>query len=632
MVLEEENTGSNSGMAQALGRAQQQQRQAGAQPQQQQRQQGNGSLSWLGLGRLNNAPMSRNQASEILTKLHTAIAERIESSGDAEIKLIPMDINAFPDLAISCLVMTLTYPTNKRSGVAFTTLLIEGSIPKFEPRFENIAGQNVQIDRYTSDAYDEKLQQAVANEVARFYPSAQLHDACAVVVPRDFKIEDKSAIYQLTAGAITGCQTVLDLTTQDHPDLCLTDIGNDSSLVARMEIGNEPVQDMLGVPQRADIQVVVHAVQRQAQSNLVSRPVPISRVAGYIDLLWDPVNPVVNSYFGQQQGLYGQQPAVSPLYTPEFVITDIDSNQLVTLPAYLMALATTAVVREGDSWRAKFRPQAMRAGRIDMGDIGAIGFDANLERNPNGVGARIDTKADNFRGEHLGQLFQMLFRPGMSFAMDVSLTGPMSNITNIFLAAAYGSQEANQELLSAADYLTGGHFSRLYKGTGQVVQHTQNRIHVGTYTDEDGILQDLRNLDYLAVLNLIGDKDMSVAAQWSDTFYNTNVHLEKRLADRKKIITGLIPTAQITGVVERIRLEGEFANALFASAAAAGLNLKPQYPHSDFNSYQRAGAGLNSSFVVAPGTSGMLNYGLGATGGFNHNFHMPAGVASRYRG
>jgi len=622
-----------SQMAAGFSRAKDNQQQASQQRgnmNQQQQSAAPAGFSFRSLGRLGNAPMGRNPAAEVLTKLEKALDEVYKSANAAfEIKLIPLDMNNNPAIARSALIVALFDKNNLDLGVSYHTLILAGSGEPFPPKYENINGQNVEIQRVDGDVWDDKFREVAADAVARTFSGARLIDAEAEVVPRTFDVSDEQLVYQLAANALFAANHELNRMRTDFRDLNLAGAARDSNLTARVQFNHDQLVDPVGEPIRTDVMIdlIATAIQTGQGANADARATKVSQVGGFLDLVWDPVAPQANPY--AQWGQPTQQQQFNQLYITHFVMTHLETLELMTVPAQLFALVQALTLRDGNAWARGFAPRPYAAG-IDMHDIGAIGIEANPEGDARGFGARIDTKTDSFTTQGtLHKLLQAFVRPGLLLSIDVPECGPSTWSNSVFAAAAEGSAKANEFIIEAAQTLTNGNFLKHYtNGSGRVAFDNNNRIHLGWYVDSQGRKRDIRDIDYLAVANLVGEKDPTVIKDWSDTFVNLQISPAQRLAKRKNIIQNLVGDATFTGFARRATLDGAFMEALAKGCVDAGLVLRAQYPFGDVAGQERATAQFANGLLMAPGATGLFAAGFG--GQANQNAGWRTGFSSRW--
>lgn len=578
--------------------------------------------------------MSRNPASEVLSKLTRTLTDIYKEAAqpDFEHTLIPVDLNQAPQLDVSVLVLCVRDKQNPNLGVAFYTFVLEGSVDAPPPKFEQIMGKNVEIVRTVAEAFNKNMLAVVTDYVARVFPDVHLFNAEACVVPRDFNLTDTQQVYALAANAAFACSQELESRAPNFSDINLANAQGDSNLVVRTQFNQNDSIDAVGHPQRTPVLIEFTAAPQnqnnnQLQGNNLGRTTRVATVGGYVDLVWDaPAGPNTFGGFGQpaqQQGWGGNQPNFQR-YAARYVMTMLENMQLLTLPAQLLSIIPALSLREGNQWVHAFKPNPLVEG-VDMHDIGAIGIEVNFEGNPNGVGVRIPTKSPSFTDESLFKLVAATFKPGMILSLDVPECGPSTWYNSAFAAAAEGNPDANNAILEAANYLTNNCFGQFWKG-GRVAVDENNLIHLGYYMDPvDGTRKDLRHVDYLAVLNLIGEKDAVVVKDWSDTFLKSQYPLALRLSERKRIITGFFSSAVFTGYARRVTFTPEFLDALANGARQAGLTMRAATSLTDLQQFERASGQYLNDYLMGSDPTGVFNRGgnvgsFGNTGSFRSSF------------
>jgi hypothetical protein len=587
----------------------------------------NGAFSFRSMGNLARSAMGRTPASEVLSKLAKALGLVYEEAADKsfEITCIQVDMNQTNTLSVSALVIALRDKANLDLGVAFHTLILEASIEAPAPRFEVVNGVNTEIIRTVGEAYDNVMIQEVSKYVGNTFPQSRQLSAQACVVPRDFNITDTAAVYALASNALFAASSELETSSPNFVDLNLVNADRDSNLTVRTTFGNAQTHNAVSQPVRSDVVIDFSAApmnqnQNNTQQQGVERVSQVARIYGFMDLVWYP------SEQNAQGGAWGQPQITNyQRYAARFVTTALESTNLLTIPAQLLALIPALSLRQNNQWVQAFSQKSFSAER-DMHDIGAIGIEVNFEGNASGFGTYIDTKADSFKPEHLHKLVQATFKQGLILSLDVPECGPETWYNDVFAAAAEGNQKANQAVIDAANTLTNGAFSKYFAGNSQIAVDEFNRIHLGHYSDRNGVRKDIRDIDYLAVMNRMGEKDPQIIRDWSDTFLRTNFPLALRLAARKRIINELVTDAVFTGFARRVTFTDAFTDALAKGCQDVGLNIRPVSTYNDLGSYERAGGNFVQSSIMTGSADGLFNRGMGQS---NQSFGNNRGFATR---
>lgn len=582
---------------------------AGAQQNNANPQQTSANWDWRTMG-FHQPAMSRNPAAETLSKLSKAIGDVTKNlpSKNFEYTILPIDHRNTSNLMASVIVLAMRFVNQPSFGVAYHSLILAAASETIQPRYENIGGSNVEIQRVIGDAFDRGTMETIANTVQMQFPDTPLLPASACVVPADFKVDDvDGAVWVLVANAVTAAQTELEANQEYQPDIDISKASADASLQVRASFGNPQRADALGSPVRSDVVIVFTAgnqTQQQNQQNM-ERVTELSALTGFVDLQYAPLAPQQNMYQMYQQP---NQATMSQMYAPRFVMTQMFLPKMTTIPMQLVALVTAATLLDAELWAQTFKPTPFIDGRQNLHDIGAVGLECPLAFEQ-GTGKPIykpvDTTLASFTGqpEVFGQLIRAAIREkSLSFALDVPECGDSTWYNGVFAAAAEGSLRATQMILAAAEYMTGGHFSRFFNMTdpnARVAISENNRIHLGYYTGQDGVRRDIRDIDYLAVLNRLGDEPMAVR-KWSDSFvaYDTR-RIELRLEDRKKIIQGICADAVFTGFARRVVFTADFMKALLAACQAAGFSPRPITPYTDMSGFARATASMSANTMMS---------------------------------
>lgn len=571
-------------------------------------------------GGLLAAPISRGVGSEFYSLLKTNLTEVYKTAhGDTEIALIDLDNINEPALAFSSIIVAIRLKNQAELGVAYHVIMLESTGDKLSPRQQNINGQNIEEYLVTSDAMDDILVAKAQEKVRRAFPNGPWHLVDGVVVPSNFNVNDKFAVHQLALNAGLACTTELAVRDRNFQDLNLAQMANDSSLNVNIGFNRTQIADAVGAPMRSDI-LINFASKKQGQQggryasvNSGDKEVKVSEVSGYVDLLWNPMQGAVHNPYNPNQQVQTQK------YAARLVITNLASSYSYTPASVLLAMATALSLREDNNWIQTFRPAPANGSEIDMTDIGAVNIEANLMNEPSGFGTRIDTKSDSFKLEDLGRLVAALIQPGLIVSLDCPEVGPQSWYLSVFAAASNGSQAAYRVIYDAANQLTNGAFGRHFPQGSAMFVDTNNRVHLGHWSDRRGEKRDLREIDHIAVCNLAGERNPQAIRDWSDTFLRTQFPLLQRLAARKRMISALTnETAQFTGFAQRVTFSAAFMDALSKGIRETGLAVRINTPLSaaDFNN-QRGVAGFAGAALLAPGQTFMQQAGYGYSNQFN---------------
>lgn len=558
-----------------------------AESQQQAPQQPSGSymnqpLFTLTSGGLFGSPIGRGLGSEVYSKFKDKLKDIFKSVIDpnAEIAIIDLDNVNEPALMYSTVIIAMRFKNRPNLGISYYPILLEDTGERLTPIIDNINGQQVEIMRMPEDAFDPILQAKAFEKVCKFFNSENCHGIEGTVIPCDFNMEDNRAIYSVALNAGWACGTDLETRDSAFRDLNLADTPSDSQLNVSVTFGKQTLLDSVGLPMRSDLVIDFDSRKNQGNNRYQSvnsgdKELKISQLTGFIDLVW----------LEEQQNAfnvaYMQNQPLKQKYASRLIITNLTSNHLYTMSSVLLALSTAVSLRDDNNWIQSFRPVPSSGREVDLGDIGALNIEANLSKEPSGFGTRVDTKSDQFRLEDLGQLVAALVRPGLMISMDCPTAGPQTWYLAMFAAAAKGHAGAYNDIYLAADRLTNGYFGGIFKQGTPIFTDTNNRIHNGYYTDKQGVRRDIRDIDHLAVCNLVGERNPHLIRDWADTFLRTAYPLPLRLAARKRMIQNLTGESAIfTGFSERVTFTGEFLLALTTAINATGIHVRVNTPLS----------------------------------------------------
>ncbi len=581
-------------------------------------------LFTLTSGGLFGSPIGRGLGSEVYSKFKDKMKAIFESVLDpnAEMAIIDLDNVNEPALMYSSIIIAMRFKNRPNLGVSYYLILLEDTGDKLLPAMDNINGQQVEILRLTCDAFDDVLYQKAYYKVAGFFNTDNIHYVDGTVIPADFNLEDNRAIYSIALNAGWACGTDLETRDPEFVDLNLAASPADSQLNINVAFGKQTLLDATGLPMRSDLVINFDSrknnqgPQRNQSVNTGDKELKISTLSGFIDVAW--IEQGQNAF----NVAYAQNQQIRQKYAARLIITNLASNHLYTMSSVLLALATAVSVRDDNNWIQTFRPAGIAGREVDMSDIGALNIEANLSKEPSGFGTRVDTKSDSFRLEDLGQLVAALICPGLMISMDCPEAGPQSWYLSVFNMASKGSPGAYSAIFSAAQQLTNFNFGRNFAEGEPIFTDVHNRIHNGYYVDKQMQRRDIRDIDHLAVCNLVGERDPRLIRAWANTFLGKNEAAPVRMAARKRMIQNLTgESAVFTGFSERVTFTSRFLDALVTGIAAAGVSVRVNTPLSGSDITATRGVATfadqallqpGQTFMSAGGQQWQPNYQMGS--------------------
>lgn len=552
------------------------------------------------------APIQASLGSEVVKNLHEAFVESFKkASPKYEIFVIDIDREIHTALKFSAIVIALREKAiQERLG--YITLIVEGSGEELKPYYETSNGQQFEVLRSTNEAYDETLIKIVSDAVKSQVPTAKVFFPLeAVVVPRTFDPENKAAVKELAFYASSAVTNELFTTKPKFPDLNLEHVRNlsNNAFNITMKVDHTPRMDAVGLPYRADVRLEFQTISPNKQSRSIvnngDRESTFAELTGYIDLVWDPVVADLSPLQGQiQQPQLAPGQMITQKYRPRFVITNIKSRYGYTPASLLLNILPVVALSQHSNWFQAFRPDAS-TDEFNLRDPGALGIEANLANDPTGFGPKIDTRSSEFTLGNLGSLLSSTIRPELLISIDVPEGGLMTPFLSLFAAASVGSQRAKSVLLNAASILTNNRFGNGYQGA--IFDDLDNRVHLGYWVDSKGVKHDIREIDYLGVLNLSGNNP-ELIRKWSDTFNVRSGDTRKELATRRQMISAFTgEKAVFTGFARRVTIHSDFFIQLFNAAAESGIHPSVQTPLTtdQFNN-ARAGGQFSQNVGLSP--------------------------------
>ena len=543
------------------------------------------------------------------------LIKEVDEGGDSGINALVIDGNQ-SGLSASALVITMAAGESSRD-VAVFTLLLEASVgARLSPRQVSFGpGQNSEFQTTCGDLYDDWFVTNVIQTVKeRFGEDTRVHDAGHMTVPRETTHDDRERVRKvlfMADNALTGClSSVMDAA---EPPFTIRDIDPSVQLNGILDYDVVNDETITGLPIRSDVSLQLQGVAKVSQAAQHQAVVSIAKVDGYIDLVFDPTaqNQQASNPFGAP---VSPMPNNAPRYYPRFIITRSDSEvDEITPELQLLGLASSTMLSWNFNWAGVFLPN-YNANAVDLRDIGAVGREVDIMGT--GEFKPIDTKSENFKPEHLQQLIQMLVHDRLVYSMDVEESGELSWVHSTFIDAALNKAGATASIIRTVDNLTGGLFSRKF-GNRPIVHDDNNRIHLGYWVDENDQKRDIRELDYLAMANWLGPRDMSMVRRFADTFEHSQIPIEMRLEERERIYSLVLANKyEIKGYARRLTFTPEFIACLHSACEEAGLIIRPTNIAQNFGTLGVRGDPSIHNFAVS-GMSGNMFQSQNPYGNYN---------------
>lgn len=455
-------------------------------------------------------------------------------------------------------------------GVTVHTLMLEddGQLP--DPLTFNLNSHDVvEIPTTPADTYNEAYYNTTIAQVARKFGNVDIIDGGMQVVYRTIDMEDPNQVSRILTSATNAAVGATTLQTaggdiSEGRTLAHTLQSNGIMLQASVNTSPEPLVTANGLPVRRDIVIKsIATVPGATQNNLRgtrSGGFRFAELSAFATLEYiAPEEPQYTMY-------HQPAPVQTQRYIPRIVMTNVDSDGIQTLPSVLLGISTVTVIQEGLLWTEPFRPaKGRRSSEYDIRDIGAIGYDIK-ELNADGEPGMINTKTNDFTNQDFYSLMAATVHRTPIYSIDIEEAGPLSWLTRVFTAAAQNDMGAKRAIIEACNSLTNNIFSTYFDENSDILKDDQNRIFLGTWQPQDGsgdALRDIRDIDYLAILNICGE-DPRIVEEFERTYRaSSGVPLVARLAELNGILEEIIgPSLTIKGYAKRFTFHHNFIEAL----------------------------------------------------------------------
>lgn len=588
-------------------------------------------------GRLFSSPLPRSRGNNIIKDLIEKLGEVYDyAEENINITLIPVD-KAGTNLLFGGIIVCAKEASSEVSDVFYHTLILEGTGDPLRPKTYTASTVNGQIEYevvYTTpQVWDAEYIRVVNELVQSKFPKCNVQRVDATVVPRWFDIEDPDAIWELAANSLAAATNELRIRSDGWKDLNIREFTQGYQYSVNVNFNNnQRIQDIVGNPIKSDI-VMEYVLSRKSTQPIPGQYNSLNKgenetkaglITGYIDLIWSFDEGQIGGGGMLLNNNFINNGNIPPLYTANFVITSLKYDYAATPASILFTLANAMAIENNQLWKQYFKPIDVPKGTIDFHDIGNIGYefiphfkkfggsvDENLIKGGN---AYIDFKSDKIGVDVLYQVLGIAIAPQIFVSLDVPDASPDTWALSMFADAADGNKVAEDVIIKAANDLTDGAFSKLYRSSGSMFYNPGNRIHLGYYLDADQNKCDIRDVTYLAALTL-SKGELSYVKDFSDTYNKTGYDINLRLSARKKLInewTG--GNAVITGYANRVTFSKEFIYALTAAINQSGYVPRLQTASCPINvgNYRAVPTYLNNVLI----DQNMLHT---ANGGFNYN-------------
>lgn len=600
------------------------------------------AADWMEQGAQFKDPIRRNLGTEAVNNIVKGMVENLSKGSKAftdnfATNMVVLDKTIYTTLAFSCILVCVKEKAPGAKVVSYHTLIIESTNDGNLTRNLQVGDRTIEIKHVAGDAYDGELIRVAQTVLENEYPGCSFSRADVTRIPRAFA-EDPAAkeakhFLELVANTVSACYVDLQIRA-GIADINMTASRGDKSLTVELDFKDRDNFDILGEPIRSDVNVRFFSEQRAQQNNTSlnngSVSTPIAHASGFIDLSWSPAQAdQVNGF-----GLYNQsQPAVQATqkYAANLVLTDVLPEVSPTPAAVMLTILTAAAtVRESNNYYGAFVPKHHLGGKIDAHDIGAINYEMNIGNVPPQDIQRIDTTAAVFSIQDCGRLLAGAIRPGLAISVDVPETDPSSYYMSFLRAAALGEPGAVELVTKCLDELTGGRF-RQYFTSGNIFVDNGTRVHGGTYVSSEGELRDIRDVDYLYLLNSKQAGFLETVTAWSDARLAKNVPVEERLHRSLRIIQAMLPSANVVKYYHRVTFSDDLITAGLKALHDCGMapRIRTPFNAGDMNHQRQVAQAVTDALGNPNSHVNLFSFGGGGMGAQSNTRNM--GAATRYQ-
>ena len=582
-----------------------------------------------GLGRLQTlrGGIGRRRPAADLTAMHETFSEEFKNFANSaslpeaqNFKLVMVDRNRLGK-KVDILLAVLPVVDNGATNVSIHTLLIADANDTYEPTSIPVGNKTLRYSTVIGDVYTDELWRTIVGVVSESLGTkVQAFDAGHQTIPAEMDVKDKDAIHKIAFFASEALQrTTLNEILQSTADIvALKDLGDNISASAAIDFRTVPSHTAAGLPLRSDFGVTLRYSEGGAKGGDVDKAfdlgssVPLGGAEGFIDL----------SFREPERASFGQTQQTQQYYG-RVILTRLDTDQdVITNELQALSLLGSTIVARNLNWARVWSP-SVRGLHAGMHDIGALGYE--IPDNNGGFVGRIDTQSAGFDDAQLAKLVMTAIHERPLIQMDVEESGELQWLNRTLLEAAEGSPDANQAVINAFNNLTNGNFGRVWNKNEKIVSTDENRIHLGYYESDEG-RRDIRDLDYLAVLNRFGDTDPLMIEKWQATFDDLDTPADVRLADREDMIRKILGTSvTITGYARRITFHPDALDVALEAAFDAGLRVRPEHVligfgqttsrgRADMGAYTFGGQGGRGVFTSGSSSNGGRSMGRAFTG------------------
>lgn len=595
----------NNGQQSAQQRAGTADASSGQQSQQQQQQQQRRSNGLLDLPSSRRRLMARTGHSGAVKAFAQAIRDMLEEDQLTQVKVHVLDHEARMT-SLSAVILSLAEMKGTQRYISTYTLIIEDSGPSLGTRRVDIPGAApIELPTVAGEVFNNNLRNKVQALVMDAYGNQGTYiDGGGTVLYRELSPTDTNRLHGVLYNGLESLQTMLQAALKTLSPLRVSELGMDSArFTAKVNFNTQELVDLQGMPVRSDFSIETTGQVLGKVDDMLNGVKRMCTINGYVE----------PTYFRPQNMMpaYPGGPLPTQHFYARLVLTNVETDGIpdMGIGQMLLAISTAELVSRRFLWAGVYRPSHKRG--FNPRNIGALALDVPALLEDPTQPDIIDTSAPDFVADDLFKLISHIFYQEVIYSIDIAEAGPDSWLSLIFAAAAAGDRNACDRILNAADELTNGHFRNHWRAGEQIIRDDVNRIHLGYWTNNDGVKEDIRKLDYLAALNIMGKTQLDVCHKLANTYDRTDIPWEVRLHDREEIIRGMAPgEVTIKGYAGRYSFSAAFMMALVNGLRDAGFAVLPHNAtYMGFaDAVVRGNDNLNGLLFNGHASNGYFNY------------------------
>lgn len=554
------------------------------------------------LGRVNARPGFGGLSDAALASMIEAFNDNLktfdkpvpEAINRKRFRVLPLDQNTARSSLSSLLVVLPTEVAGKMYTLVYVLLIEQPGGAALRPM--NDRGENFDALILPEDALTDRYMGVIRDQVAPLQAGSTfvmvghqvlLSSTVAAITDKEGQAVIGS-IYDNALDAICGVrENLVDAATGKRNDEMRINpnmVARTDRLEVSFDYSGKPGKDTSGLPIRTDVlaQLFYSAAQPEEQ-DMYSRSL-LGEVRAGLDLfLTDDGVDTSRPSFGSRRRGSRKEEDNEPFFQAVYNITSINSPPGVpySLELAQLLIAQVALQTNDNRWANVLRPRATIGGNMkpafQPSHLHLLNPDKELR-------AVVSDVSQNMSDADLYDFLDVTVKPNIAIGMSVPSSGEKSWVLGIFERIATSEPRLQAQLIKtlfeSADVLTGNKFSAIYdelsNGTNPVpVTTTGTRVYIGTWTDPDGNVRDLREWNVPAVLTAVGAKNPELAMDFQWTFEDPRHSVDYSLAQRHDILSRFVPGLHEVGTCELLKFNPIYIQALSESLAEANMASLP---------------------------------------------------------